>query len=658
MNEPDLKVGARQLLKWQASPLAMVRELFGVEPDPWQAEALEAFPTNPRLALSASKGPGKTAVLAWLCWNFLLTRPFPKVVATSISADNLRDNLWAEMAKWRDQAPLLQGMFEWNIERIVNKDNPETWWMSARAWSRSADASQQANTLAGLHADYVMAILDESGGIPDAVMSAAEGIGSSAKEWHIVQAGNTTHLSGPLYRACTSEASLWKVIRINGDPDDPKRSPRISVQWARDQIAKYGKDNPWVLVNVYGRFPPASINSLLGPDDVRAAINRELPKKNTAPVVLGVDVARYGDDSSIIYPRQGFDARSRPPQQLRNVNGIQGAGHVIQAEDRYKSVATFIDMTGGFGAAWFDQLEALERMPIPVVYSGESSNPRYYNKRTEIHFALAEWVKLGGCLPDDPEIIEELTAMTYTFKGNKLLLEDKDLIKEKIGRSPDKSDALAETFAEPVTGLGVVGAGWKDWKGKELPELRSVVVSAYSQLEEGGGKWCATAWGIFQPADSKVPAAILLEVERGDSPIPEYAKKVKALYKRQNADFVLTWKSPRAKATTKHLWSTGLVTRNVQYDPTIGPHGAGEVIAAGRAWVPERKWAAKLLQDFRRYPAEGTEVTMHSAALALTWLRWYEGVEPDEPPPDEELEQEEIEHERRKSAGRSRPIYG
>lgn len=446
-----MNVAASKIREWRENPRVFVREVFGVIPDAWQDDVLEAFPHNPRLAMKASKGVGKTALLSWLCWNFLLTRPKPKIAATAISGDNLRDNLWSEMAFWLQKSPLLSEAFEWQAERIVNKDAPETWWMSARKWSQSANAEQQGNTLAGLHSDYVMIVLDESGGIPDSVMANAEGIGSSAKEWHIVQAGNPTHLSGPLYRACTNERSLWHVVEITADPDDPKRTSRVSVEWARDQIMKYGKDSPWVLVNVFGRFPPASMNSLIGPDEVREAMERDIPDAlyQAEPRIIGVDVARFGDDSSVLAFRHGPKAFKFV--QVRNYDNLQGAGLVARYWQDWQADAAMVDSTGGFGSGWIDNLKAMSYKPVGVEFAGQAHNKqKYHNKRTEMYFDLCEWIKAGGCLPNDPDLIGELTVPQYTFHKDRLLLEPKEIIKVNLGRSPDKSDALACTFAEPV----------------------------------------------------------------------------------------------------------------------------------------------------------------------------------------------------------------
>jgi hypothetical protein len=237
----------------------------------------------------------------------------------------------------------------------------------------------------------------------------------------------------------------------------------VSIEWAKEQIAKYGRDNPWVLVNVYGRFPPASLNSLLGPDEVRAAMKRSLREQDYfhAAKIMGVDVAREGDDASVIFPRQGM--ASFTPIVMRNVDGLQGAGRVAWKWKDWQADACFIDNTGGWGASWIDQLRALHRQPIPIGFAESPIDSRYANKRAEMWFLMAKWIKEGGVLPDIPELVAELTVPTFTFKGDKFLMEDKAQIKTRLGRSPDLADALALTFAQPVH--------------KEHPTLSGVVPS-------------------------------------------------------------------------------------------------------------------------------------------------------------------------------------
>lgn len=449
---PRREQAIAQLANWRRNPVAFVRECFGVEPDAWQADALMSFASSKRIAMKAAKGPGKTTVLAWMVWNFLATRPYSNVAATSISGDNLQDGLWKELAKWHRHSPVLQRAFEWQKTRIVARESPD-WWASARQWSKSADASQQSNTLAGLHADYMLFVIDEAGGVPLAVSATAEAALASGIETKFVIAGNPTHTDGPLWMACTQHSDLWHVIEITGDPDDPKRSPRISVEWARQQIAMYGRDNPWVLVNVFGKFPPGSINALLGPDEVRAAMERTYHESDYAWAQkrIGVDVARFGDDRTVLFPRQGL--ASFNPVVMRGKRTTEIAARVMMAQQKWggagDDILALIDDTGGWGHGTVDNLVAAGQSPIAVQYHAPAIDRQYKNRRAEMWMEMAKWIKRGGAIPHLPEMVGELTTPTYTFSGGQFLLEDKDAVKERLGRSPDLGDALALTFAIP-----------------------------------------------------------------------------------------------------------------------------------------------------------------------------------------------------------------
>jgi len=433
----------------------MVRELFDVEPEPWQDDVLEAFPHNQRIAMLASKGVGKTAVEAWLAWNFLLTRPHCNIAAISITKENLEDNFWKECASWLYKSPLLQSIFEWRKTRIECRAHPATWWMSARSWPRNGSREEQANSLAGLHADYVAFILDESGGTPDAVMVSAEAALSSCVEGHILQGGNPTHREGALFKA-HQERDRWHVVTVNGDPDNPRRSSRVSVEWAQDQIRAYGRDNSWVRVNVFGEFPESSLNTLVGMEELTAATTRSYRAGDIekAAKVLGVDVALYGDDASVISPRQGLVALA--PLTYRNLDGIQGASQVSRKWDEWGADACFIDNTGGYGTSWIDNLRLLGKTPIGVGFAEGSASGRYANKRAEMYFEAVVWIRGGGQLPPMttpgmPELCAALSRTTYTTRGDRLLLEPKALVKERLGYSPDHADAFVLTFAHPVT---------------------------------------------------------------------------------------------------------------------------------------------------------------------------------------------------------------
>jgi phage terminase large subunit len=153
-----------------------------------------------------------------------------------------------------------------------------------------------------------MFVLDESGSIPQSVMTAADAVLAGDGETKVIQSGNPTSLDGPLYRACVTDRHLWTVIRMTGDPDDPKRSPRVSVEWARQQVASYSRENPWVKINVLSEWPPASLDALLGPEEVERAMHRHLREDeySCAQKWLGIDCSRFGDDLTVIFPRQAL----------------------------------------------------------------------------------------------------------------------------------------------------------------------------------------------------------------------------------------------------------------------------------------------------------------------------------------------------------------
>lgn len=440
-----------------------MREVLRVgEVDEWQADVLADLKDLDveaalRVAMVASKGPGKTTVLAWVIWWFLVTRVHPKVVATSITEDNLEDGLWAELAKWQKRSAFLLEAFTWTKTAVTCNESPETWFCSARTWPKGGSSSQQADTLAGVHADHVLFVIDEAGGVPSAVAAAADaglanatpGTGRTAL---FLVAGNPTHLEGPLYEAATTDAERWRVHHVNGDPDDPKRAPRVDVAWARALIAKYGRHHPIVLVNVLGRFPPAQANKLLGPDDIDVATRRFILPEELGPFakVMGVDVARFGDDESIATLRQGpacFRQRG-----WRNLDTQQLAGQVMLLLRKHDPDACFIDM-GGVGAGVYDRLMALG---APNVFgvdfgSGATESERFQNKRVEMWWTMAEWVRERGILPNEPQLRRDLTAPTYHFtKDSRVGLESKEDMKKRGLPSPDRGDSLALTFAAPV----------------------------------------------------------------------------------------------------------------------------------------------------------------------------------------------------------------
>jgi phage terminase large subunit len=194
-------VGAAETIaEWRKSPLKFVRDNFHIEPDAWQVEALEALGSTDknksRISLQACAGPGKSALLAWAGLWFLTCMAskgqHPKGAVVAVTRDNLKDNIFPELSKWMNRSPFLLAAFEWTKERLSARDFPQTWFLSARSWSKTADEEEQGRTLSGLHSEYVLYLIDESGDIPVAVLKAAEQGLSNCVWGKIIQAGNGT----------------------------------------------------------------------------------------------------------------------------------------------------------------------------------------------------------------------------------------------------------------------------------------------------------------------------------------------------------------------------------------------------------------------------------------------------------------------------------
>lgn len=464
----NLQIAQSKLREWRLNPCLFAEQELKITLDKWQAQGLQAIggDYNPRrrVGMSACTGPGKSFELAIAGWHRLLcygeVGEHPKGAAVSgLGADNLKDNLWAELSKIQQRSNLLKQAFTWTKERIYANDHPETWFLSARSYAKDADPEAMGRALSGLHSKFPFLLLDEIGDMPVQLgQKALQIFTGGVKDALIMAAGNPTSTTGLLYLISTKERGMWQLIKITADPDDPNRTPRVDIDHAREQIRLYGRDNPWIKATILGEFPDSAINTLLSLKDCEDSIGRYPALKTDvykySQKRLGVDVAREGLDSTVLFPRQGL--RLFKPVVLRGANNLEVAARVLLAKKNWQYENVFIDNTGGFGGGVIDTLRQAGESPFSVHFAGKAIDKRYFNKRAEMWFNMAEWIKGGGCIPEIPQLVQELTAVTYTTKDGKLLMEPKEHIKKRLGFSPDHADALALTFALPEAPARVV----------------------------------------------------------------------------------------------------------------------------------------------------------------------------------------------------------
>jgi hypothetical protein len=213
---------------------------------------------------------------------------------------------------------------------------------------------------------------------------------------------------------------------------------------------KYGEDSDVTRVEVKGQFPRTGSNQFIGRETVQDAVERELQPDDGAPLLMGIDVARFGDDESVIRMRRGRDARTMPKFKYRGKNTMELATEAATLIERYNPDAVFVD-GGGVGGGVVDRLKQLGYRVIEVQSGEKAHDPeKYLNKRAEMWGEMREWLTYG-CIDDDQGLVDDLTGPEYGvhLKGQ-IKLESKDSMKKRGLASPDDGDALALTFAEPV----------------------------------------------------------------------------------------------------------------------------------------------------------------------------------------------------------------
>jgi len=202
---------------------------------------------------------------------------------------------------------------------------------------------------------------------------------------------------------------------------------------------------------LYCDFSASASDVVIPIDLVSEAVKRKLTEADVvgAPVIIGLDVARFGDDSTVLTVRHGLHCHKQAV--YRGLDTMQAADVLINAINTHKPAAVFVDV-GAMGAGVIDRVRQLHYNVTEVNFAGSPQDTdRYVNLRAEMYFKVRAWLEGGGALPNEPTLKSELSVVEYSFARNgKILLEPKAKIKEKIGKSPDLADSLALTFAMPI----------------------------------------------------------------------------------------------------------------------------------------------------------------------------------------------------------------
>jgi hypothetical protein len=431
-------------------------------PEAWQAELLRRVgeglsPDHAIMeAVASGHGVGKSSLVAWLVLWAMSTSTDTRGVVTANTENQLKTKTWVELAKWY-RLFIARSLFRLEATALfsVDEKRSRTWRTDMIPWSE-----RNPEAFAGLHNQgrRVFVIMDEASTIPGIIWETASGFLSDAGTQRIWLAfGNPTRSTGR-FREAFDEGSAWHATRVDSREVSFSNKPQIA-QWA----SSYGEDSDYFRIRVRGVFPRTGEREFISAALVAAARTREAEAQSFDPLVMGVDVARYGDDESVILFRKGRDARSIPMVRLRGVDTMTLASRVVELALAYRADAVFVDGSG-VGGGVVDRCRQLRLNVHDIQFGGKADRAdivtqgeRYANKRAEMWGSLRAWLPTGA-IEDDKDLSDQLLAPTYGYNGrDEIQLERKSDMRARGVASPDMADALALGFAYPVVPNAAAG---------------------------------------------------------------------------------------------------------------------------------------------------------------------------------------------------------
>jgi hypothetical protein len=451
---------------WQAEILTLIRD--GLSPDKAVA-----------IAVASGHGIGKSALISWIILWSLSTETDTRVVVTANTESQLRTKTWPELAKWY-RLCVARPLFKLEATSLlsIDVDHVKTWRADMIPWSE-----RNPEAFAGLHNQgrRVVMLYDEGSAIPDIIFETSEGFMSDAdteRLWLVF--GNPTRSTGR-FRECFPggrHAASWISRQVDSRSISFTNKDRL-----RELADAYGEDSDYFRVRVKGEFPRVGAIEFISAAVVAEARARDTESQTFDPLIIGVDVARFGDDETVIVVRKGRDARSYSAVRLRGLDTMQVASRVIETAQTLRADTVFID-EGGVGGGVVDRCRQLRLFVLGVQFGGKADRSdlvtqgeRYANKRAEIWGTMRAWL-LGGMIEDNDDLRDQLVGPSYGFNArDEIQLERKEDMRRRGIPSPDWADALAITFAYPVMPNEMAG-------GEHVPA--PMYVTEYNPYEAAG----------------------------------------------------------------------------------------------------------------------------------------------------------------------------
>lgn len=446
----------KKIPEYRKNPVLFAQEILKFEPDEWQREALMDLAANPKVAIKSGQGVGKTGMEAVALLWFLCCYPYPRIVATAPTKQQLHDVLWSEVSKWMSKSSLLSEILKWTKTYIYMVGNEKRWFAVART-------ATKPENMQGFHEDNMLFIVDEASGVADPIMEAVLGT-LSGKNNKLLMCGNPTRTSGTFYDAFHADRAMYKYHTVSSA--DSRRTNKQNIEAL---IRKYGRESNVVLVRVYGEFPKQEDDVFITLSSIEQCGSKvyELPEDKGMPYIMfGVDVARFGDDETVIY--RNVKGKLKMVTKRHGQDLMSTVGDIVA---QYKNVINeFPEYTGriyvniddtGLGGGVTDRLKEVKReqklhrlFVIPInaaekidtdTKDGKEAAEYYNNLTTHMWAVLRDLLESKQIeIEDDADTFAQLSIRKYFMASNgKLELESKKEMKKRGVSSPDRADAAA-----------------------------------------------------------------------------------------------------------------------------------------------------------------------------------------------------------------------
>lgn len=420
-----------------------------------QRTIVESVRDNQRTAVRSCNGAGKSFISANIVAWFLSVHPGSIIITTAPTARQVEEILWQEIARIHAQANLPLG------GTLL-----KTKWDMGAKWFAMGLSTNDPNRFQGFHAPHILAVLDEACGIEPQIYEAVEAILTSEGA-KVLLIGNPTEPDNEFYKTFSSK--LYNKVHISAFHTPNFRNIKsieqlrtmsvkeleaevthpylVTPKWARERLDEWGEDSPAFLARILGEFPDTGTQTLIPLSWIMKATMR--PDTAEKPCTIGVDVARFGDDASVIAVRLGNKVERLI--EFKKLDTVEVTNEVEQVFRDYEKVCDIVAVDAvGIGAGVADMLRN-RSVPAVDIESGERAYQinRFKNKRTEMWYKGRELFRTGDItIPDDDKLIGELSTIRYTFDPTgKYVLETKDELKKRGLDSPNKADAVMYAFA-------------------------------------------------------------------------------------------------------------------------------------------------------------------------------------------------------------------